>query len=51
LGEALLKVLSDPEYREALGEKSQRAQEKYFSWKAIAGRYAESLRSEDLGAG
>jgi glycosyltransferase involved in cell wall biosynthesis len=51
LGEALLKVLSDQEYREALGEKSQRAQERYFSWKAIAGRYAESLRSEDLGSG
>jgi glycosyltransferase involved in cell wall biosynthesis len=45
LGEALLKVLSDEEYRAALAERSQRAQEKYFSWKAIATRYAEALRS------
>jgi glycosyltransferase involved in cell wall biosynthesis len=50
LGEALLKVLSDAEYCEVLAERSQRAQEDYFSWKAIAARYAESLRSEDLDA-
>jgi glycosyltransferase involved in cell wall biosynthesis len=47
LGEALLKVLSDPEYRAALAERSRRAQDKYFSWKAIAARYAETLRSVD----
>jgi glycosyltransferase involved in cell wall biosynthesis len=47
LGEALLKVLSDPEYRALLAERSRRAQEKYFSWKAIAERYAEALRSVD----
>jgi glycosyltransferase involved in cell wall biosynthesis len=47
LGEALLKVLSDPEYRALLAERSRRAQENYFSWKAIAGRYAEALRSAD----
>jgi glycosyltransferase involved in cell wall biosynthesis len=47
LGEALLKVLSDPEYRAVLAERSRRAQDKYFSWKAIAARYAEALRSED----
>jgi glycosyltransferase involved in cell wall biosynthesis len=47
LGEALLKVLSDPEYRSSLAERSRRAQEKHFSWKAIAARYAETLRSED----
>ena len=45
LGEALLRVLSDEEYRAALAERSRRAQEKYFSWKAIAERYAEALRS------
>jgi glycosyltransferase involved in cell wall biosynthesis len=45
LGEALLKVLSDPEYRAVLAERSRRAQENYFSWKAIAARYAEALRS------
>ncbi len=47
LGEALLKVLSDPEYRAALAERSRGAQDKYFSWKAIAARYAEALRSVD----
>ncbi|MGC2284489.1 MAG: glycosyltransferase [Candidatus Acidiferrum sp.] len=44
LGEALLKVLSDEDYRASLAERSRRAQETYFSWKAIAGRYAETLR-------
>lgn len=43
VGEALLKVLSDPEYRASLAACSRRAQEKYFSWKAIAERYAEAL--------
>jgi len=47
LGEALLKVLSDAEYREVLAERSRRAQEKYFSWKAIAARYAEALGAAD----
>jgi glycosyltransferase involved in cell wall biosynthesis len=47
LGEALLRVLSDGEYRASLAERSRRAQEKYFSWKAIAARYAEVLRSAD----
>jgi len=47
LGEALLKVLSDPAYRSSLAERSRHAQEKYFSWKAIAARYAEALRFED----
>jgi glycosyltransferase involved in cell wall biosynthesis len=47
LGEALLKVLSDPEYRASLAERSRRAQGKYFSWKAIAARYADVLRSAD----
>jgi glycosyl transferase family 1 len=47
LGEALLKVLSDAEYRASLAERSRHAQEKYFSWRAIAARYAEVLGSED----
>ncbi|HKN74658.1 MAG TPA: glycosyltransferase [Candidatus Acidoferrum sp.] len=47
LGEALLKVLADPEYRATLAERSCRAQEKHFSWKAIAARYAAALRSAD----
>jgi len=45
LGEALLKVLTDAEYRAALAERSRRAQQEHFSWKAIAGRYAEALRA------
>jgi glycosyltransferase involved in cell wall biosynthesis len=51
LGEALLKVLSDPEYRAVLAERSRRAQDKYFSWKAIAARYAEALRPVDRSVG
>ncbi len=47
LGEALLKVLSDQEYRASLAERSRRAQDKYFSWKAIAARYAEALGSAE----
>lgn len=47
LGEALLKVLSDREYRASLAARSRRAQERYFSWKAIAERYTEALRSAD----
>lgn len=47
LGEALLKVLSDEEYRASLAACSRRAQEKYFSWKAIAERYTEAMRSAD----
>jgi len=51
LGEALLKVLCDPEYRAVLAERSRRAQDKYFSWKAIAARYAQALRAADGRAG
>lgn len=43
VGEALLKVLSDTQYRSSLAASSRRAQERYFSWKAIAERYAEAL--------
>ncbi len=44
LGEALARVLGDREYRGSLAERSRRAYEKYFSWKAIAAKYAEELR-------
>jgi glycosyltransferase involved in cell wall biosynthesis len=46
LGEALVRVLSDREYRTSLAERSRRAYEQYFSWKAIAVRYAEALRGK-----
>lgn len=42
-GEALLRVLSDSGYRASLAAQSRRAYEQYFSWKAIAARYAESI--------
>ena len=44
LGEALARVLSDREYRASLAERSCRAYGQYFSWKAIAARYAEALK-------
>jgi glycosyltransferase involved in cell wall biosynthesis len=43
-GDALLRVLTDQKYRAQLAERSRLAQEKYFSWQAIAARYAEELR-------
>lgn len=43
VGEALVRILSDEPYRASLAERSRRAQEKYFSWRAIAVRYAEAL--------
>lgn len=44
VGEALLRVLTNAEYRSQLAERSRLAQDKYFSWTAIAARYAEELR-------
>jgi glycosyltransferase involved in cell wall biosynthesis len=44
LGKALLQVLSNNHYREQLAEASRYAQQKYFSWAAIAARYAEELQ-------
>jgi glycosyltransferase involved in cell wall biosynthesis len=44
LGEALVRVLNNREYRSSLAERSRRAFEKYFSWKAIAAKYAEALK-------
>jgi glycosyltransferase involved in cell wall biosynthesis len=43
LPRVLLSVLSDRRLREELAERSRMAFEKYFSWKAIATRYAEVL--------
>jgi glycosyltransferase involved in cell wall biosynthesis len=42
-GDALLRVLADPNYRAQLAESSRLAQSKYFSWQAIAASYAEEL--------
>lgn len=44
-GEALERVLTNREYRESLAERSRRAQQKYFSWQAIAARYAAALKT------
>jgi glycosyltransferase involved in cell wall biosynthesis len=44
IGDALLHVLTNPDYREQLAEKSRLAQDKYFSWQAIAARYADELQ-------
>jgi glycosyltransferase involved in cell wall biosynthesis len=46
LGDVLLRVLQDQHYRAALGQESWVAQQQYFSWTAIAGRYAEFLQKE-----
>ena len=47
LGEVLLRVLEDEHYRAELAQKSWAAQNKYFSWRAIAARYAECLGQQD----
>lgn len=44
LGDVLLRVLQDEHYRASLGQRSLLAQRQYFSWHAIAARYAEFLR-------
>jgi glycosyltransferase involved in cell wall biosynthesis len=43
LGEALVRVLEDRDYRAALAKRSQAAQARYFAWDAIAARYVEAL--------
>jgi glycosyltransferase involved in cell wall biosynthesis len=45
LGDVLLRVLQDEHYRALLAQKSWLAQRQYFSWHAIASRYAEFLRT------
>ena len=46
VGEALVKVLSDEPYRRDLHSRSQKAQENFFSWRAIARRYLRLLGRE-----
>jgi len=47
LSRALLQVLGDAKYREQLAARSRSAQKEYFSWEAIAARYAELLNQVD----
>jgi glycosyltransferase involved in cell wall biosynthesis len=46
LGDVLLRVLEDEHYRASLAQRSLLAQRQYFSWHAIASRYAEFMRRE-----
>ena len=46
LGDALVRVLEDDHYRTTLAQRSWQAQAQYFSWRAIAARYAELLKKE-----
>jgi glycosyltransferase involved in cell wall biosynthesis len=48
-GTALADVLSDPEYRASLATRSRNAQVRYFSWAAIAAKYAGAMRNEKSG--
>jgi len=43
LGEALVRILSENDLHLQLVQRSQAAQENYFSWQAIAARYSEIL--------
>jgi glycosyltransferase involved in cell wall biosynthesis len=47
LGEALVRVFSDNEFRLELIQRSRAAQDRHFSWPAIAARYAEFLKAKD----
>jgi glycosyltransferase involved in cell wall biosynthesis len=46
LGEAILRVATDRGLREALSKRSIKAQEMFFSWDAIGGRYVEAMNSK-----
>jgi glycosyltransferase involved in cell wall biosynthesis len=46
LGDVLVRVLEDEHSRASLAQRSWLAQAQYFSWPAIAARYAEFLRRE-----
>src|SRR5208283_5791536 len=46
LNAALLRVLSDREYWDALAARSRAAYEIYFSWHSIAARFAEVLKKQ-----
>jgi glycosyltransferase involved in cell wall biosynthesis len=47
LGEALVRILSDNDFRAALVQRSCAAYAESFAWPAIAGRYCEFLRKAD----
>jgi len=47
LGNVLVHVLEDEHYRASLAQRSWVAQQQYFSWHAIAARYAEFMRKEN----
>ena len=51
LSMGLERVLSDPALRISLAGRSRRAQEQYFSWRAIAARYADALGGSGEGTG
>jgi hypothetical protein len=42
----LVRVLEDEHYRASLAQRSWLAQRQYFSWQAIAARFAEFMRGE-----
>jgi glycosyltransferase involved in cell wall biosynthesis len=44
LGEAIVRIVSDNNLRARLAQSSRSAQDKYFSWSAIAERYADFLQ-------
>jgi glycosyltransferase involved in cell wall biosynthesis len=46
LGNTLLRVLEDEHYRVSLAQRSWVAQQQYFSWSAIAARFAEFMRQK-----
>ncbi len=46
LGDVLVRVLEDEHYRASLAQRSWLAHQQYFSWRAIAARYAEFLRNQ-----
>jgi glycosyltransferase involved in cell wall biosynthesis len=51
LSAALTKVLSDPALRQSLQQRSRHAQEQYFSWLAIARRFAAVLHGSGASVG
>lgn len=44
IGEALARILRDPEYRQSLAHRSREAQRRYFSWGAIANSYVIEMQ-------
>jgi glycosyltransferase involved in cell wall biosynthesis len=49
LGEALVRILADPNYRASLAERSRVAQERYFAWQVIAAQIAKALPNRSEG--